>query len=197
MLPVRNLVAILSRTSVLLSASALLLAFQLFAFPTMGAILDEHTPAGGEFDLAFFYTPEQAMRKASLFGEADGKAFVMAHWTYDLAFPLAYGLFAASAWAFGLRLLAASARPARGPRLSLVAIPLAAAAFDLCENAAVSLLLASYTVSGPAGFAARASAAAASAFTPLKWLAVVPALAGAILLPAAGLIAVALAARRR
>jgi len=86
---------------------------------------------------------------------------------------------------------------ARGTRWPSVALPLAAVVFDLCENASVSALLASYAAAGSAGLAARIAAAAASAFTLLKWLAVVPALAGAILLPAAGLAAVALAARRR
>jgi len=86
-----------------MSASALLLAFHLFAFPTMGAILDANTPAGGEFDTAFFYAPSQAMRKASLYSAAEARESVMVHWTYDLVYPLAYGLFFATAGRPGRR----------------------------------------------------------------------------------------------
>lgn len=192
---------LLSRTSVLLAASALLLAFYVFAFPAMSALLDGNTPTGGEFDTVFFYTPAQALHKASLFNAAQVRESIMGHWTFDLAYPLAYGLFFASAWAFGLRLLGGLPRKeqvtqsASVTRWPSVALPMAAVVFDLCENASVSVLLYSYAAAGPAGLAARIAAATASAFTLLKWLAVVPALAGAVLLPAVGL--VALATRKR
>jgi len=190
-------VSVLSRTSVFLPAAALLLAFMLFVFPVMGALLDAHTPAGGDFDTVFFYTPAQALHKASLFAPEDVPAFVMIHWTYDLAFPLAYGFFAASAWAFGIRLLASrgrtvrSVRSVREPDLIKIALPLAAVAFDLCENAAVTVLLASLTGRDSGSIVVRAAATAASVFTLLKWLSVIPALTGAFLLPAAGLAALA------
>jgi len=189
----RNLCSTLSKPSILLIATALLLAFFLFAYPAMGSMFAAHTPAGGAFDTVFYYTPAEAVSKASLFGAADGEAMIRGHWTYDLAFPLSYGLFCASAWAFGLRLLAGRSR---APRFGLVAVPLAAVFFDICENASVSALLAAYPVGpGAQGLIVRLAAVAASASTPLKWLFVVPAFAGALALPIAGLAAAALKKR--
>ncbi|MBU0926710.1 MAG: hypothetical protein KKA67_03080, partial [Spirochaetes bacterium] len=162
----------LARRETVAVAAILLAAFAAFGMPRMRALMEEHTPAGGSFDTEFFYTPAQASDKASLYGDAQAAASVRAHWTYDLAFPLCYGFFSASAWAFGLSLLASGSR---GPRFGLLLVPIAGSAFDLCENAAVSLFLAA----DPSGPAAGLLAAAASAGTALKWLFVMPAFAGA------------------
>lgn len=170
----------LSRKAVVGLAGVLLVAFGAFGFPPMVALLDASTPEGGEFDTELFYTPAQAVEKAALFSQAGRAGSIQAHWTWDLAFPLAYGFFCVAAWAYGLRLLAGTGRP---PRYLFLLVPLAGSLFDVFENAAVSVLLAS----APAGPVLRVAAAAASAGTVLKWLFVVPAFSGAIVLPVAGL----------
>lgn len=172
----------LSRKAVVGLAAVLLLAFGAFGFPPMVALLDASTPEGGEFDTELFYTPAQAIEKASLFSPAGRAGSIRAHWTWDLAFPLAYGFFCTAAWALGLRLLAGTGRQ---PRYLFLLLPLAGSLFDVFENAAVSALLAA----DPAGPVLRAAAMAASAGTALKWLLVVPAFSGAVVLPVAGLTA--------
>lgn len=177
----------LSRPRVLAASAALFAAFLALGFPAMGAAFDAATPEGGSFDTVFFYSPAEAARKAASYGAEEAAAAIRVHWTYDLAFPLAYGLFCASAWAFGLRTLAGAGRP---PRPGFVLIPIAAALFDLGENAAVSALLAS--LSGAVGPAA----VLASVLTLAKWVFVVPAFAGALGLPVAGFVASAIRRRR-
>lgn len=172
----------LSRKAVVGLAGVLLVAFGAFGFPPMVALLDASTPEGGEFDTELFYTPAQAVEKASLFSPAGRAGSIQAHWTWDLAFPLAYGFFCTAAWAFGLRLLAGTDRQ---PRYLFLLVPLAGSLFDVLENAAVSVLLAA----DPAGSVLRIAAVAASAGTVLKWLFVVPAFTGAIVLPVTGLTA--------
>jgi hypothetical protein len=157
-------------------------AFFLFAYPAMGALMLEHTPAGAGFDTAFFYTPAEAVQKAALYDSAGRVAMIRLHWTYDLVFPLAYGFFCLSAWASGLVLLAGTAKPVR---FGFLLVPLAAALFDILENTAISfLLVADAPLPG-----VHALALLASASTMLKWLFVLPAFAGAIGLPCAGLAA--------
>jgi len=177
----------LSRPRALATCAALFAAFLAFGFPAMGAAFDASTPEGGAFDTVFFYSPAEAARKAASYGAEEAAAAIRVHWTYDLAFPLAYGLFCASAWAFGLRSLAVAGSP---PRWGFVMVPIAAALFDLGENAAVSALLASRSGAvGPADVLA-------SALTIAKWVSVVPAFAGALCLPVAGLLASAIRRRR-
>ncbi len=176
----------LSRKAVVGLAAVLLVAFGAFGFPPMVALLDASTPEGGEFDTELFYTPAQAIEKASLFSPAGRAGSIRAHWSWDLAFPLAYGFFCAAAWAFGLRLLAGTGRQ---PRYLFLLVPLAGSFFDVFENAAVSVLLAADPAGPVLRAAAVAAAIAASDGTALKWLFVVPAFSGAIVLPVAGLTA--------
>jgi len=172
----------LSRKAVVGLAAVLLVAFGAFGFPLMVEHLDASTPEGGEFDTELFYTPARAAEKASLFSPARRAGSIRAHWTWDLAFPLAYGFFCASAWAYGIRSLTGTGRQ---PRYLFLLVPLAGSLFDVFENTAISALLAA----DPAGPVLRIAAIAASACTALKWLFVVPAFTGAVVLPVAGLTA--------
>ncbi len=179
----------LSKPSILALALMLLVAFYLFGYPAMGALMVKHTPRGAEFDTVFVYSPAEAVHKASLYDATGRSAMISLHWTYDLAFPVAYGFFLASAWAFGLRLVAGTTGK---PRYFLLFVPLAAVLFDLLENASVSVLLA-MVGSGPPGStshaAVRIAAVIACVSTALKWAFVLTAFAGAMILPAAGVAA--------
>ncbi|MCP5452408.1 MAG: GNAT family N-acetyltransferase [Spirochaetaceae bacterium] len=160
----KRLASLLSRGDVLAISTAILAVFMIFGYPALGSSLAAVTPDGGAFDLSFIYSPAEAVRKASLYTEAESVASIRVHWTLDLAFPLAYGLFCASAWAFALRRLAG---PAGNPRFGILIVPLAAMAFDLAENAAVAVLLAGARHGVPA--APGVAAVCASAATALKW----------------------------
>ncbi len=180
---------ILSKPAVLGISLLLVAAFFVFGYPAMGTLMLEHTPSGAEFDTALFYTPAEAVNKAALYDSVGRSAMIRLHWTYDLAFPLVYGFFCLSAWAFGLALLAGPAKPAR---FGFLVVPLAAALFDMMENTAVSFLL----VSGISGTGLRVAAVMASAATLLKWMFVIPAFAGAVALPVMGAVARLVRSRR-
>jgi len=187
--------AVLSRKAVVGLAAVLLVAFGTFGFPPMTALLDASTPEGGSFDTVFFYSPAEALQKAASFSQAGREGSIRAHLSWDLAFPACYGFFCAAAWAFGLRVLAGNGRP---PRYGLLWVPFAAVVFDLLENGAVAVLLASTAAGGVGSFtrAATFAATAASLGTTLKWLFVAPAFAGALVLPVAGAVAGLLRTRR-
>lgn len=190
----KKLGSLLAKPAALAASIALLAAFLAFAYPEMGARFGELTPAGAAFDLEFFYTPAEAAGKARLYDAMTAKDFAILHWTYDLAFPLCYGLFLASATAFCLRSLRGSET-----RYAFLLVPLASVAFDLLENAASSALVAAASASGGEKiFWMAALAPIASASTPLKWIFVAAAGAGAAGLAAfAAAQAVAKAAARK
>lgn len=177
----RKLGAFLSRTSLVAASVMVFTLFAILGFPRLAATFESQTPLGGEFDTVYFYTPSEALVKASLYSHDQVAASIYAHWTLDLAFPLAYGFLATTCWAFGLRLLAGRERQ---PRFGLLWIPLCAVAFDLLENASVSILLAST----PGSKLALLASTMASLCTSLKWLFVLPAFAGVVLLPLIGLL---------
>ncbi len=160
--------------------------FMALVLPGQSAKAAEGTPPGASFDTSFFYTPAQAFDRAAAHTPGARFAYIAARWSFDLAFPLAYGLFALSGWAFGLARL--GPRLSARPRLALIA--LLGPAFDFAENIAATVIMASVPAR-PLGWGIAASIA-----TPLKWLFVVVAIGGAIALPvAAGLRA--LITRRR
>jgi hypothetical protein len=167
-------------------ASVLFVIFMVFGYPKMGTLLREHTPPGAEFDTAFAFSPADAVRKATMYDEHGRAAMVRLHWTYDLAFPAAYGFLLAAMWAVGLRWLAGKTRV---PRYAFLAIPFAGPLFDVLENASVSVLLAALGPSRPGGgldLLVSMASFVASPANALKWTFVSLALAGAVLLPIAG-----------
>jgi hypothetical protein len=181
---------IVSKPQVLVLALVLFVLFMVLGYPAMGALMIEHTPTGAAFDLAFAYSPAEALGKAAMYDKAGRAAMISLHWTYDLAFPAAYGFFLASMWAWGLRLLAGASR-SRLPRYRLLLVPLAAPLFDLLENAAVAVLLAAVGTGASSGLPGRLAILAsfvASGATVLKWVFVSAALGGGVLLSIAGIL---------
>lgn len=171
----------------LFAAAAILFAlFMVFVLPGESARARRTTPDGASFDLSLFSTPAEAFEKAAAHTVEGRFAYIAARWGFDLAFPLLYGLFAFAGWAFGLARLGPRAAASR--RLPLVA--LLGPAFDLAENVAATVLMASVPAR-PLGWGIASSLA-----TPLKWLFVVVGLGGAVALPVAAAIrALALRAR--
>ncbi len=154
---------------------AIFALFMAFVLPGQAAKAAEGTPDGASFDTSFFYTPAQAFDRAAAHTPEARFAYVAARWSFDLAFPLVYGLFALAGWAFGLARLGPwlQARP----RLALVA--LLGPAFDFAENIAATVIMASVPAR-PLGWGIAASIA-----TPVKWLFVVVGIGGAVALPIA------------
>lgn len=160
----------------LFGAAAVLFAlFMALVLPGQAARAARHAPGGESFDTSFFYTPAQAFDRAAA-QSAEGRfAYIAARWSFDLAFPLVYGLFAVAGWAFGLERLG----PACAARRPLALFALLGTLFDLAENTAATVIMASVP-SRPLGWGIAASLA-----TPAKWICVVIAMGGAVILPLA------------
>jgi hypothetical protein len=169
---------------------AVLAVFMATILPAKAADAALYTPAGASFDTSFFYTPAQAIERVGLYSPEARAAYVYDRWTFDLVWPLVYGFFLLSGWAFGLSclLLENTGGWYRGCFAWLL-VPAMAVIFDLIENTAVTVLMLAYPASP---FTA---AVVASAGTLIKWILVVVGMSGATGLPLAGGIAVIL--RRR
>jgi len=154
---------------------AVFAVFMAFVLPGQAAEADAASAGVPSFDTSLFYTPAQALDRAAAHTPEARFAYIAARWSFDLAFPLVYGLFALAGWAFGLARL--GPRMAARPGLALVA--LLGAAFDFAENIAATVIMASVPAR-PLGWGIAASIA-----TPVKWLFVVVGIGGAIALPVA------------
>ncbi len=158
------------------AAIVVFLLFLALVLPGQSAKAAEGTPGGSSFDTSLFYTPAQAFDRAAAHAPEARFAYIAARWSFDLAFPLVYGLFALAGWAFGLARLGPRLSAPR-PRLALAA--LLGPAFDFAENAAATVVMASVPAR-PLGWGIALSIA-----TPLKWLFVVVGIGGAVALPVA------------
>lgn len=177
-------------------ALAVFAAFVALVLPGKAADAAAYTPPGASFDTSFFYSPAQAIERAAAYSAEGRGAYIYDRWTFDLAWPAAYGFFMLSSWAFGLRLLAGAR--GKAPAYRALALPALGVAFDLAENSAVTALMIGTGMA--AGSATPlwlpAAAAAASAATALKWLFVGTGLLGTLVLPAAGAARLLIASRR-
>lgn len=174
------------------AATAVFVVFAFTVLPAKAADAALYTPVGASFDTSLFYTPAQAIERAFSYGEDGRAAYIFDRWTFDLAFPLVYGLFMLSAWAFSIKRL--SAGPGKGkPAYGWLLVPALGIALDFAENTAVTLLmlgigssgLESASVGGAMGGSPwlQVAAVGASATTALKWLFVGAGFAGALTLP--------------
>jgi hypothetical protein len=160
----------------LFGAAAILLAlFIALVLPGQSAEASRFTPEGASFDTSLFYTPRQAFERAAAYSAEGRFAYIAARWSFDLAWPLVYGLFALTGCAFGLLRLGTGA----ADRWKLSFLVLLGPALDFVENIAATVIMASVPAE-PLGWGIAASAA-----TPLKWLFVSVGMAGAVLLPVA------------
>lgn len=173
----------LSRGWVVLLLGIFFLLFVATLLPRAAETNASYSQGAGSPDTSFLYSAERLYDMAQAYGVEGRRAYVRARLTYDLAFPLIYGSFYATAIAYTLR----KAWPRQPRPWGWSVLPLWAAAADLVENAAVVGVMLLYPdpsilLAGLAAFA-----------TPIKWLLV----GVAIFLTIFGSLAWAAAALRR
>lgn len=188
--------ATLAKPAVFGLAVLVFAAFVALILPGKAADAAAYTPPGASFDTSFFYSPAQALERAAAYSAEGRAAYIHDRWTFDLAWPAAYGFFMLSSWAFGLRLSAGAKGVA--PAYRALALPALGVAFDLAENTAVTALMLGTGIAAAGGSPGwlTAAAAAASAATALKWVFVGTGLLGALVLPAVGAARLMLTSRR-
>jgi hypothetical protein len=169
------------------AAAVVFILFIVLVLPGQSAGAARSTPAGASFDTSLFYSPRQAFEKAAAHSVEGRFEYIRARWSFDLAWPLVYGLFALTGCAFGLRRLG----PGAASRWRLALFALLGPGLDFAENIAATVIMASVPAQ-PLGWGIAASAA-----TPLKWLFVSLGMGGAVILPlVAGVRAMARRARQ-
>jgi hypothetical protein len=150
----------LGRPWIVALTGSLLLLFMLVLLPQMAADTARYGQGAGSPDTAMLYTPPDLYRMAEAFGPDGRSVYVLDRATYDLGYPLAYGLFFASATVLAMR----RAFPDRRRLVRLGWLGIAALVSDLLENAVVSTLMLAYPTRLPT------LAWLASTFSAAKWL---------------------------
>ncbi len=163
---------LLSSPLFLVASGALFVWFLSAVLPAQSAMAKAWTPEGANFDLSFFYSPSRALDMAAAYTTEGRLAYIAARWSFDLVWPIVYGLFVLSAWSFSLGRVA----PGFCGRDLVAGLTLLGPAFDFVENISATVLLASWP-GRP-----RLAALTASIGTSLKWIFVIIGIGGAFVL---------------
>lgn len=143
-----------------IAAAAVFALFAILVLPRMAAQSAARTGGAAQPDTSFVYSPADLYAMAEAFGPAGRQAYIVARWTFDLAFPVVYGvvLIATISW------LAGRAFPAGSPWRLLNLTPVAGMAFDYLENTATAIIMARYPLRTPV------VDLLAPVFTFIKWI---------------------------
>ncbi|MFN0034747.1 MAG: hypothetical protein ACKVUS_06765 [Saprospiraceae bacterium] len=152
LLPPRFLLKIVNGRNVLL-LFVLFVAFTGFIMPSLENDIKALSGGVGVIDLAFLYTPAQALSMLSAYGSEGIHLYLIAQWTVDLVFPVIAGAFLATC----LLWLGVRRWWWLGPFVTMV---------DWVENIFVTILLVQYPDFSPA------MAVASCVFTTLKFSAI-------------------------
>lgn len=167
-------------------ATAGLALFALFiavVLPTQAAAGSFYTSLYPAPDTERWYAPDDLYTAAQAWGEAGRSAYVRARVTFDVVWPLAYGIFLLTGltWLWGR----ATSPGSRWRRIALV--PILVVLLDYAENICTATVVARYPARTPV------LADLAPVFTAAKWLT----LTACFVLLAVGVVAAAVAAIRR
>jgi hypothetical protein len=108
--------------------------------PRQSAQAEAETGSAASPDTSLFYSPETLYDLAEAYGPEGREAYIRARFTFDLIWPLVYGLFLTTAisWMYGV----AFAPDSQWQRANLV--PLLGIGLDYLENLSTSLVMARY-----------------------------------------------------
>lgn len=144
---------------VALAGLILFLGFSMLTLPSQSAQVESYSKGLGGPDTSLIYSGERLVQMAEVYGEGGRAAFLNARWSFDLAFPFIFTFFFITSVSFLFK--KGISDPSRLTIVNL--IPLAGLIFDLAENTATSVVIASYPRIGTWG------QLAAPIFTPVKW----------------------------
>jgi len=143
-----------------LIATVVFIVFLIVVLPDQAAKAEEYSQGSGSPDTSFFYTPDRLFELAEQYGEEGRKAYVRARFTFDLIFPLVYGVFLVTTIGWILKITT----PPGSSWQRFALIPIIGVIFDLLENISTSLVM--------IGYPERRMVAAqlAPIFTLIKWV---------------------------
>ena len=149
----------LSKGWVALAALVVFVVFTAVALPGQAAQSEARMGGARQPDTSLFYTAAALYDMAEAFGAAGRQAYIQARFTFDVVWPLIYGVFlvAAIGW------LAGHAFRPGSPWRRLNLVPVLGVLFDYLENLSTSLVMARYPAQTPV------VDALAGPFTLVKW----------------------------
>jgi hypothetical protein len=150
----------LSRGWVVLAALALFVVFMVFVLPAQAEVSSRELDDAGSPDMSFVYSAGDLYRWAEAYGPDGRAAYVRVRWSFDLAWPLVYGLFLVTAVSW----LGRRAYPSDSRWRLLNLTPVVAVLLDYAENVLTSVVMLRY----PSETVVAASLA--SPVTIAKWI---------------------------
>lgn len=128
-----------------LVALVIFLVFTALVLPGQAAGSAERTGGARQPDTSLFYTSAELYGMAEAYGPDGRQAYIQARFTFDVVWPLVYGLFLVTAIGW----LASRAFQPGSPWRLLTLAPVLGVLFDYLENLATSLVLARYPTQTP------------------------------------------------
>lgn len=135
----------LSQGWVALIALAIFLLFSVLVLPGQAAQSAARTGGAAQPDTSLIYSTDDLYKMAEAFGLAGRQAYIQARLTFDVVWPMVYGLFliVAISW------LAGRAFPVGHPARLLNLAPAVGMLFDYLENSAAVIVMARYPLRTP------------------------------------------------
>lgn len=149
----------LSKGWVALTALVVFVVFTALALPGQAAQSEARTGAARQPDTSLFYTAAELYDMAEAFGPTGRQAYIQARFTFDVIWPVIYGIFLVTAIGW---LSARAFRPG-SPWRRLNLVPVLGVLFDYLENLSTSLIMARYPAQTPV------VDTLAGPFTLVKW----------------------------
>ena len=150
----------ISKWWVMLLTLAVMVFFMIAVLPGQAESASQNAGDSISPDTSFFYAPQELLQAAEEYGEEGRQAYILARWTFDLAFPLIYVsyLVAGISWFYQK-----VKNPPRWISLTNL-LPAGAGLFDYLENTGASLVMGLYPGQVPG------LALATAILSAIKWL---------------------------
>jgi hypothetical protein len=130
----------ISQIRVFVISLLLFLLFLFFVLPNQSKIVEKYAGDIGSPDISFFYSKQDLIRMAEVYGEQGRDTYIRSRYTFDLIFPLIYTFFLIS----GISWLSQQVITQRISWRKLNLLPIAGMLFDFVENFSVSFTFAKY-----------------------------------------------------
>jgi len=126
---------LLDRWQMRASVTIVFMLFILLVLPFVAQMTESATGVSESPDTAFFYDSEELFDMAEAYGQSGRTFYIILRWTFDVAWPVVYGLFLYVMLRWIQRVL--------GLKL-LTLFPLIGVTFDFVENVCASLVFGFY-----------------------------------------------------
>lgn len=134
-----KLFAFFSKKLVPIISTILFILFMILVLPYINRLMQDNLGQLSSPDTMLFYSAETFYSLLLAYGEAGRSLYILLRWTFDLIYPLIYGL-------FFLSVLTQLMLHNHKINKTILWIPLLAVVFDLLENTIATILMVNFPV---------------------------------------------------